>query len=76
MVFMIPVWNRHGWRVKIHFQQDDGPTLRRQLVAIEIYYNDIITEGYFVSLLFAIHFMNMEIELVFNYPHLTLLILK
>jgi hypothetical protein len=66
---MIPVWNRHGWRVKIHFQQDDGPTLRRQLVVIEIYYNDIITEGYFVSLLFAINFMNMEIELVFNYPH-------
>ena len=47
MVLMIPIWNRHGWRVKIHFQQDDGPTLRRQLVAIEIYSNDNITEGYF-----------------------------
>jgi hypothetical protein len=64
-----PLWNRRGWRVKIHFQQDDGPTLRRQLVAIEIYSNDIITEGYFDSLLFAIHFMNMEIELIFNYSH-------
>ena len=48
-----------GWRVKIYFQQDDGSTLRKQLVAIEIYSNDIITEGYFDSLLFAIHFMNM-----------------
>ena len=64
-----PYMERHGWRVKIHFQQDDGPTLRRQLVAIEIYSNDIITEGYFDSLLFAIHFMNMGIELIFNYPH-------
>jgi hypothetical protein len=44
MVLMIPIWNRHGWRVKMHFQQGDGPTLRRQLVAIEIYSNDIITE--------------------------------
>lgn len=69
---MIPIWNRHGWRVKIHFQQDDGPTLRRQLVAIEIYSNDNITEDYFDSLLFvlfAFHFMNMGIELIFNYPH-------
>jgi len=49
------------------------------LVAIEIYSNDIITEGYFDSLLFvlfAIHFMNMGIELIFNYLHQTLLILK
>jgi hypothetical protein len=48
-----PYMDRNGWRVKIHFQQDDGPTLRRQLVAIEIYSNDIITEGYLDSLLFA-----------------------
>jgi hypothetical protein len=48
-------------------QQDDGPTLRR-MVAIEIYSNDIITEGYFDSLLFM-HFMNMGIEFIFNYPH-------
>jgi hypothetical protein len=59
-----PIWNRHGWRVKIYFQQDDGSTLRKQLVAIEIYSNDIITEGYFDSLLFAIHFMNMGLMAV------------
>jgi hypothetical protein len=59
MVLMIPIWNRHGWRIKIHFQQNDGSTLKAQLVAFEIYSYDIITEGYFDSLLFAIHFMNM-----------------
>jgi len=40
------------------------------LVAIEIYSNDIITEVILIAcLLFAIHFMNMGIELIFNYPY-------
>jgi len=54
MVLMIPIWNRHGWRVKIHFQQNDGSTLKGHLIGFEIYSNDIITEGYLDSLLFAI----------------------
>lgn len=67
MVLMIPIWNRHGWRIKIQFQQNDGSTLKEQLVAFEIYSNDIITEGYSDSLLFAIfaiHFMNMGLMAV------------
>ena len=54
--------------MKIHFQQNDGSTLKVELVVFEIYSNDIITEGYFDTLLFAIHFMNMGIEFIFNYP--------
>ena len=52
MVLMIPIRNRHGWRIKIHFQQNDGSALKAQLVAFEIYSYDIITEGYFDSLLY------------------------
>ena len=57
-----PYMERHG--DKIHFQQNDGSTLKEELVVFEIYSNDIITEGYFDSLLFAIHFMNMGLMAV------------
>ncbi len=50
---MIPIWKG----MKIHFQQNDGPALKAELVVFEIHSNDIITEDYFDSLLFAIHFM-------------------
>ena len=54
--------------MKIHFQQNDGPNLKVELVVFEIYSNDIITEGYFDSLLFAIHFMNMGLMAVILVP--------
>jgi hypothetical protein len=63
MVLMIPIWKG----MKIHLQQNDGSTLKVELVVFEIYSNDIITEGYFDSLLFAIHFMNMGLMAVILY---------
>ena len=63
MVLMIPIWKG----MKIHFQQNDGSTLKVELVVFEIYSNDIITEGYFDSLLFAIPFMNMGLMAVILY---------
>jgi hypothetical protein len=58
---MVIIWGIHSWRVKIHFWQ----ILNGQLVALEIYSTDIITKGYFDSLLFVIHFVNMKL-LVFK----------
>lgn len=57
---MIPIWKG----MKIHFQQNDGSTLKAELVVFEIHSDDIITEDYFDSLLFAIHFMNMGLMAV------------